>query len=313
LSIHFYGFLHLEDREKSAVNVRAGSFKKQSRIYVLNALGLARSLRAHGYSFTLLTNDEDLIHEVAPDAAKELDLVTISFSTKVPSGVRFYSGHYKLDVFHHLSSLDKDYVALIDLDMLCINPAPKTLIDAIESKTGLFYDITNQVVPAYGEASIKDQLESILQRPTETQWSGGEFLAGTPEFFGRLARAAESIFERYLDVSVGKTRVGNEPYQNAALHILRADGVTMKDAGSLNVVRRFWNMPVKHPQPRFSHFAKSFLLHLPVDKHILVLINSFRLSRPESFLLAYRTLRWLWLPLEVFQRIRRIIEARLSR
>jgi hypothetical protein len=148
VTIHFYGFLHLEDREKSAVNVRAGSFKRQSRIYVLNALGLARSLRAHGYSFTLLTNDEDLIHEVAPDAAGELDLVTMSFSTKVPSGVRFYSGHFKLDVFHYLGGLDKDYVALIDLDMLCVNPAPRALTDAIASKTGLYYDITSQVVPA---------------------------------------------------------------------------------------------------------------------------------------------------------------------
>ena len=313
MSMHFYGFLHLEDREKSAVNVRAGSFKKQSRIYVLNALGLARSLRAHGYSFTLLTNDEKLIHEVAPEAASELDLVTISFSTNVPSGVRFYSGHYKLDVFRYLGGLNSDYVALIDLDMLCINSAPQSLIDAIESKTGLYYDITNQVVPAYGEASIKDQLESILQRPTSTQWSGGEFLAGSPEFFGRLAHAAESIFERYLEVSVGKTRVGNEPYQNAAIHILREEGVSMADAGALNIVSRFWNMPVKHPQPGFSHFSKSFLLHLPVDKHILVLINSFRPKKPESFLLSYRLLRWLWLPIEVFHRVRGILEARLSR
>jgi hypothetical protein len=87
----------------------------------------------------------------------------------------------------------------------------------------------------------------------------------------------------------------------------------MQDAGSLNIVRRFWNMPVKHPQPRFSDFAQSFLLHLPVDKHILVMINSFHFATPKSFLTAYRALRWLWLPIEVFQRVRGMLEARLSR
>lgn len=302
VSIHFYGFLHLEQREQSAVNVRAGSFRRQVAVYARNALGLSRSLRAHGFDFTLLTNNEGLIHAAAPETQSELDVATIEFSTNVPSGVRFYSGHYKLDVFRHLGTLAKDYVALVDLDMLCVNPPPVELTKAVASRTGLYYDITSQVVPAYGEESIRSQLEAILGHETQVQWSGGEFLAGPPEFFGKLADASESIFQRYLEASVGKSRVGNEPYQNAAIHILREEGVTMADAGAAGIVGRYWNMPVNHPQPPFRAFRNRFLLHLPVDKHILVLINRINPRSARGFLRWYRLLKWFWLPLEAYQR-----------
>lgn len=313
MSIHFYGFLHLADRESSTVNVQVASFERQVRTYALNAIGLSRSLRAHGFAFTLLTNNEALIRQTTPEAIGQLDTQPMEFSAKVPTGVRFYSGHYKLDVFRHLGTLSDDYLALIDLDMLCVNPAPPALLDAVSQKTALYYDITDQVVPSAGEKPLLDQLEAILQRPTTLQWSGGELLAGPPEFFRDLAVAAESIFERYLEVSVGAARVGNEPYQNAALHILQDNGVAMADAGSLGIVGRYWNMPVKHRQPPFRNFEKLFLLHLPVDKHVLALIARSTPHKASSYLALYRWLKWLWLPLELYHRGRKMLSRKAAR
>lgn len=306
MAIHFYGFLHLADRERSAVNVRVSSFSAQVRTYTLNALALSQSLKAHGYRFTLLTNNPQLIVDSTPEATGELELATMEFSTKVPSGVRFYSGHYKLDVFRYLGQLPDDYLALIDLDMLCVNPAPAVLDQFIAQKTALYYDITQQVVASSGEQALLNQLEAILQRPTSLWWSGGEFLAGPPRFFSDLAEAASAIFDRYLEVSVGAARVGNEPYQNAALHILHSNGVALAEAGSEGLVGRYWNMPVKHRQPPFRSFARHFLLHLPVDKHVLALIARAKPKKPEHFLYLYRTLKWLWLPLELFHRARKL-------
>lgn len=309
MSIHFYGFLHLADRESSSVNVQVASFEKQVRTYVLNALNLSRSLAAHGFRFTLLTNNQELIESTTPESVGELECETMEFSTKVPSGVRFYSGHYKLDVFHRLGALHEEYVALIDLDMVCMNAPPPALLEAVSSKTALYYDITDQVVPSAGEKALTDQLEAILQRRITLQWSGGEFLAGPPAFFRQLAEAADSIFERYLEVSVGAARVGNEPYQNAALLILREQGVAMAEAGALGAVGRYWNMPVKHRQPPFRRFSRNFLLHLPVDKHVLALMAKYPPKNRSGYLRMYRVVKWLWLPLELYHRLAKALRG----
>lgn len=299
----FYGFLHLQHREFSAVNVSVGSFRQKIRTYLRNADILSRSLEAHGHEFHLLTNNSNLIQRFSPRISERLSISEIEFSTPVPTGVRFFSSHYKLDALRYLGNEQNDYAALIDLDMLCINTAPEALLDAERSGQALYYDITDQVVPSAGEEPLRAQLEEILGRPVDLQWSGGEFLAGPPAYFRALAEAVEQIFQRYIDVSVGRYRVGNEAYQNAAIEILRHNGWNIADAGPMGVVARYWNMPVKHNQPPFRAFRDKFLVHLPVDKHVLNLMRTLSPSRPESFLALYAASKWLWLPLEVLNRL----------
>lgn len=303
IGLRFVGFLHLQHREFSAVNASVSSFRQKIRTYLKNADLLSRSLEAHGHEFHLLTNNLSIIQRFSPKIFDRLSIEEMSFSTPVPTGVRFFSSHYKLDALRYLARQDDPYVALIDLDMLCINPAPEALAEAEKRGQALYYDITDQVVPSAGEEHLRAQLEEILDRKVELQWSGGEFLAGPPKFFGDLAAAVESIYEKYLQVSVGRYRVGNEPYQNAALEILRANGWDIRDAGPMNIVGRYWNMPVKHDQPPFRAFRDKFLVHLPVDKHVLSLMHALSPSRPASFLALYTVTKWLWLPLELLSRI----------
>jgi hypothetical protein len=301
--ISFYGFLHLQSGEFSAVNASVRSLEHKTRTYVNNAILLSRSLRANGFQFELLVNDAPLIQRIVPNVEQHLTLRQIDFVTPVPSGVRFYSGHFKIDAFRYLSTLNKDsYAALIDLDMVCVNPAPPELFAAAANKTPLIYDITDQVVPSAGEAMLKDQLEEILDRSVDLWWSGGEFVAGSPEFFADLSETCDQLFQRYLDVSVGRYRVGNEPYQNAALHHMSERQWELTDAGAAGIVTRYWNMPVKHRQPPFKKVRNAFLMHLPVDKHVLALMLILNPTGSTQFLAYYSLLRWLWLPLELFNR-----------
>jgi hypothetical protein len=193
MNIQFYGFLHLRDTEASTVNVQVASFLDQVRIYCSNALALSRSLAACGLPFRLLTNNAETIRRAHPEAAAELDIDTIEFHTEVPAGIRFFSGHYKLDVFRHLGQQDDHYQALIDLDMLAMTPPTPALSYYIDNQVALAYDITAQVTPSTSDDSLRRQLDDILQRPSSGRWSGGEFLAGPPEFFSRLTEASESI------------------------------------------------------------------------------------------------------------------------
>ena len=305
MDIQFYGFLHLRDSEASTVNVQVSSFLDQVRIYCSNALGISRSLASYDLPFTLITNSPDTIHTAHPEAARELRIETIDFHTRVPEGIRFFSGHYKLDVFRHLGTLGHRYVALIDLDMLAINPPPQALGYYIDNQVALAYDITEQVTPSTTEDSLRRQLEDILQRPSPGRWSGGEFLAGPPAFFQKLTEASESIYDRYVELIPTADRVGNEPYQAAALDILRHNGYRVDDAGSIGIVARYWNMWTKHHQAPFSSFTRHFLLHLPVDKFILEKISRVGPLPPGQALATYRRLKWQWLFLELAARARK--------
>ena len=306
-SIQFYGFLHLRDTEQSTVNVQVSSFLDQVRIYCANALALKRSLEAYGLPFTLLTNSVDTIVRAHPEAAAELTTETIPFTTEVPEGIRFFSGHYKIDVFRHLGSLDSAYVALVDLDMLAIGSPPASLEYYVDNKVALSYDITAQVTPSAPPGSLQNQLEDILQRPSPGRWSGGEFLAGPPRFFSDLTAACESIYDRYVELIPTAARVGNEPYQSAALDLLRHAGHRIDDAGSLGIVGRYWNMWTKHHQAPFREFRQHFLLHLPVDKFILQKISRRGALQPGQALRLYQSMKWQWVLLEIWARVKKLL------
>lgn len=307
--IAFYGFLHLKDGESSSVNSAPASFVRLVRAYAKNAVVLQRSLASAGCRFTLLTNHSDLIARYAPAEASELNVIEIEFHTPVPRGIRFYSGHYKLDVIRYLGQSADDYLALIDLDVVCVNPVPESLRVFAHERVPLAYDISDQLIPAYGERVLSKQLSEIAGAPRPARWFGGEFLAGPPDFFSALARSAEKIFERYLEVSLGKARVGNEPYQNAALDIVRREGYKVEDAGTVGIIGRYWNMPVRHPQRPFRHFRGCFLIHLPVDKHVLSVMSDFRPRTPQAFGALYRRTKWLWPVLEIKERAHKLLSV----
>jgi len=309
MDIQFFGFLHLRDSQQSTVNVQVSSFLDQVRIYASNALSVSRSLATYDLPFSLLTNEPELIRRAHPAAASELNVVEIPFSTHVPEGVRFFSGHYKLDVFRYLGQQPHRYMAAIDLDMLAINPPPESLRYYIENGVALAYDITAQVAPSTTPDALRNQLENILGRPSPGRWSGGEFLAGPPEFFSALTRASETIYERYLELIPTAARVGNEPYQAAALDILRHDGYRIDDAGTIGLVSRYWNMWTKHHQAPFRTFGHNFLLHLPVDKFILEKISKRGPLAAGDALGYYRRLKWQWLPLELAARVRKAFRS----
>lgn len=310
MDVQFYGFLHLRDTEQSTVNVQVSSFLDQVRIYCSNALALKRSLQTYGLPFTLLTNSPDTIARAHPEAAREISLDTIPFHTSVPEGIRFFSGHYKLDVFRYLGSLGSHYVALLDLDMLAINPPPDAFALAVEKQIPMAYDITDQVAPSAPPGSLKSQLEDILQRPSPGTWSGGEFLSGSPKFFADLTAACESIYDRYVELIPTAARVGNEPYQSAAIDILRHEGMRIDDAGQTGVVARYWNMWTKHTQPPFREFTSHFLLHLPVDKFILQKISRRGPLQAGQALQLYKSMKWQWVFLELLARARKFLMRR---
>lgn len=282
-----YGLLHLQSDENSAVNIKVADFRDQVYVYIGNALALKNSLRVHGINFTLLTNRKSIIDERLAMRGAKLDVVEIPFSTDVPSGLKFYSAHFKIDAFRYLARLADNYVGLCDLDMVCINSIPSGLKNIFESSIPVFYDISDQVIPVFGHEVLVQDLSLLTGLKSEGRWAGGEMIAGPPTFFAELVKVINDIWPKYVNNVHKLHHVGDEAVVSAALEIMRKNGHYISDAGSLGIVGRFWSGAAQHPQRPFKYFNKCFILHLPSDKRFLSKIGEDIFSVPDSFLKTY--------------------------
>jgi hypothetical protein len=263
-----YGLLHLAQNEKSAINLSIANFQEQISIYLANAIFLAHSLHLKGVEFALLTNNKPLLEQCMRDTRKgcSLEIIDIPFSINVPSGINFFSAHYKIDALRYLATLEHSYYALCDLDVICINAFPASLRNIIKAGIPLCYDISDQVIQAYGHDVIIRDLSTINKIESEGRWCGGEFIAGTPEFFNDLVSEIDIIYNAYITNIHTLHHVGDEAVVSSAIEKMKRKGVYIADAGCIFIVGRFWNASVLHSQKPFAYYKRCFLLHLPADK-----------------------------------------------
>ena len=289
MKIKIFGLLHLAENEKSMMNDPAKGFQEQVSVYVNNAIVLSKSLKAHSVSFGLLTNNKLLIEEHVSKLGEgySLEIIEIPFTTKVPSGIRFFSAHYKIDVFRYIASLKGSYYAFCDLDMVCINDFPPCLSNIIEARVPLCYDISDQVIPAYGHDVIIKDLSKIGKMKSEGRWYGGEFISGTPLFFSKLVVEIDNVYQNYVSNIASLHHVGDEALSSVALEKLKRQGVYIADAGNIFVVGRYWSVRVLHTQNPFSYFKNCFLLHLPADKKFISNFANLKSGNVVNFLSVY--------------------------
>ncbi|WP_146160705.1 hypothetical protein [Deinococcus arcticus] len=264
--VSFFGLLYLDQQHVGVANATLKNYDEQRLVYLKNAALLADSLRQQGYTFVLLTNGAEELQQLArTNLITKLEIKNIPFEISVPQGIRFYSAHFKIDVFRYFSTLSLPYVALLDLDMVAMNGFDHALARVVDRGTPLAYDITNQVG---GPAYMKDvqRLEPTLRL---TPWFGGEFLAGPPSFFHQLINVLDGHLPAYIRQINAFRHQGDETLTTAALGVLIRQGLTIADAGQLGLVLRYWSVHPEHRQPSAHERAQVSLWHLPSDKNFL--------------------------------------------
>ena len=264
-NFHFYGLLHIESGEDSSPNMGSvDALSDRIDIYLKGAIAFARTLAMQNISYTLLTNRPDLIIS----KYGQLNIVNIPFQIQIPRGTKFYSAHYKIDVFKYFSGLRGQYSLLCDLDVICINKIPSALKYLIQSQTPVCYDISDQVIPAYGHEAIIRDLECVLNSSSEGRWYGGEFIGGNEKFFSKLYDTIMNFFPAYIENIAGFHHVGDEAIVSSSIEYLRKQ-FYIADAGTIGIISRYWNAKVLHPQKPFAWSKNCFLVHLPGDKSLL--------------------------------------------
>ncbi len=304
MKLQLFGLLHLKENQLSAVNLRTKDFADQVQIYIRNAINLSNTLQSQGVSFTLLTNKKHIVDDYLRSEKNTLQVEEIPFITEVPNGVRFYSAHFKLDAFRYLSNLASEYVGLCDIDIACANIYPTCLENIVNAKLPLCYDISDQVIPAYGHEVIITDLKIIHGVDSEGRWFGGEFISGSPEFFSALVEEIERIYPNYIANISKLHHVGDEAFTTAALELLKRKGVCIGDAGTLGIVGRYWNTNTLHSQKPFENFKECFLLHLPADKRFLAEVSMQEGVSSDNFLKFYVAHRKKYYLLNAAKKIR---------
>ncbi len=261
----------------------AKSFDDQILLYLKCAQQLDFSLKAAGFELIILTNDKAFLQRIDKENYP-IKIHQLDFHLQVPSGARFYASYFRLELYTYLAQLTDDYLALIDCDILCINDMPPALKNCITHKIPLYYDITDQMTPAYGAQRIIEDKEMLTKRKSVGLWSGGEFMAGPPSFFKRLYEEINLIksdyFERINEFAVQ----GDEMIISSAIEkILLSDDARLMDAGKLSIIGRCWSPKPKHAQVSLKGFTNYFLLHLPSDKKFIANLDTSKLRGKRFF------------------------------
>jgi hypothetical protein len=267
--MYFYSLLHLENSQKSAMNVHVRNFDEQIFLYLRNALTLNNSLKEKGLKFKLITNNFDLLSKYIKPNMLNIEILEVKMASYIPKGLPFYSAHYKLEAFRYIAENTTEYAIFCDLDMIAVNEVPFVLLNCVRKGLPLYYDITSQVIPAYSSEKIISDLSLLINQPSEGRWAGGELIAGQPQFFSKLVKVIEEILPQYLENVKLLHHIGDEAYTSAALEILRSRGEYISDAGTLGIVQRYWCGLTKHKQANFEFYRGVFLLHLPSSKNLL--------------------------------------------
>lgn len=276
-----YTLFYFSDGDAS-LNLGAATDEQKFRIYIRNTVLLAISLGPK-YTLSVLTNDAERYYRVlGVDGLSNANIrvIQVHFKLNVPSGIPFYSAHFKIAALEYLASSEMvDYPCLmLDSDMVFLSDRASNA-DGRSSCSGIgVYEITDQVKPAYGQEVIDEDLYELMGMETvdlALHWYGGEYLfLGTRQDAARLVQVIFEIWPRYCSSWQRLHHQGDEMVVSAALNILRWRGWRIRD--DARMVRRHWSGSILHEQPsvlsllRFRGF-----LHLPQDKKFLSLFLYF--------------------------------------
>lgn len=270
--LNAYGLLYVDPKHNRHANIHGR--RNSIDVYLLCAANCSRSFRRSGVRFKLVTNNGALLTErLRRLDITDLEILEHEFTLPVPTGIPFFSAHFKLELYGAFGSGDYgEYLALIDIDTLLLRRLPT-------SSDLAAYDISDQVFPRYGRETVIRDLEILAGKPLAGgRWHGGEFVMGSAAQFAELATLIDFCWPRYIENIGAVHHLGDEMVLSAALNLYATEH-TLVDYGAQGNVTRWWSSRTFNKQAPFSRAVSTALLHLPADK---LFISRFNLDQFAS-------------------------------
>ena len=276
----FHGLLYVSNKDRNP-NLRLADKKDSLQIYLKNAETLFLSLKKLGFEFKIITNNKKKIIE---NLFHKIDVQEIKFNTNVPKGINFYSAHFKIDVYKYFS-LKKGYHALLDLDMIAINPFPKIFKLYLKKKNNLLFNVNSEYKNRniLNNRKIIDSLKICNNlNSNSAEWYGGEFIVGTDKFYSQIYRTIRIVSKNYFKNYKKLYHQGDEMLLNSSIQILKKKKkIKFKEISSNNIITRYWSINTVKKQKPLNFHLKHSLIHLPADKNFLSKINISKDSQEQ--------------------------------
>lgn len=292
MKIKFYTLLYIDRSETRRLAGKVYSQDKRIDVFVRNACILDRTLRlacaAQGIDgCTILTNDHARIHLSLQRMGYTIGGVkTIPFTMQVPTGISFYSAHFKIDAIRYFSTLSTDeYSVLLDNDVVCLTALPQAFLDAVAKSRPMNYTLLNEI-----NNDNRLQICDICNEvdPRTMMWSGGEIIGGVAETYKSLVEKIDTVLPRYFEmVKKGLFHIGDEMPVSIAWQLLRQEGWQPVDAFDLRLLYRYWG----NEETKSLRSYGTSLIHLPYDKVFLAKIKPDKLHTSDDFVKIYRKQR----------------------
>jgi hypothetical protein len=214
-----------------------------------------------------------------------MEIVEQNFSLNVPENIKFRGAHFKLELYRYFGTGQYgDYVGLIDVDSVMINPLH---FPPISSGELLVYDITDQMVAEVGIDRVRGDIKSVGGiSVTDIKWFGGEFLFGHADTFGKLSDAVYRNWARYIQNWTLLGHVGDEMLVSASIPTAN---LKVTDAGQTGFIVRWWTARTCFQQMPFELAAKRSILHLPADKMFLAAACADGQYDPQSLINDFKS------------------------
>ena len=266
----FFGFLYV-DKKAGKLNFQSKNFEERYSVYLKNAALLNLSIRKCGYKFVILTNNKAYIEKKIKKEIKDsICIQEILFNTSVPRNMHFFSCHYRVDVFRYFSKLKNTISILLDLDVVIIKNLKKINFNVF-SNSGIVHDISSNIFPAYGLKKISCDLEMLTGfKINNAKWYGGDFIAGSENFFHILYLKTKKYQAKLVKLSKKFPNYTDEFFLTAAiLDIEKNTNYKIVDGSKIKIWSRYWSVNTKHKQNKIETYLKFFMLHLPADKNFI--------------------------------------------
>jgi len=156
---------------------------------------LHNSLKKIGFNLVILTNQPDVIIK----QESGLNIEHVNFKSNIPENIKFFSAHHKIEVFNYLSLYGDEYSILLDSDVVCVNNIPENMEKIIQEKIPVYYDVTDQVYPAYGRIKVIEDKSLIMGKKSLGNWAGGELIGGSRVFFEAIYNNCMNYWDKYFN------------------------------------------------------------------------------------------------------------------
>lgn len=284
----FCGLCYIDIEKPSAVNLPRRSPEQQVNIYINNALLLARSLHYTGERFILFTNNAAVVADrlKTSQVPDNMEIIEIPFHTRIGQNLPFYAAHMRQDMFLYQAGMDVDYLVNVDLDMVALREMPGNFKTLMKHNIPACYDITDQMYAEYGMDYLVKYLGLLKGTASAGRWYGGEFISGSPAFFGDLFNAMQEPFQRYLSTLSDNMVRNDESFFSIAIEQLK-ESRYIADAGTPGIIGRYWSVRNPYNLRPLSYYQSGFLIHLPADKLLLAWFGILNLPGIWMFIICY--------------------------